>query len=270
VTAIRLADVWFSYAAVPVVKGVSIAVQPGEAVALLGPNGAGKTTLTKLLVALLHPSRGEVCIAGASTAGRAPEDLARVVAYLFQHSDQQLFARTTMNEVAFGPRRLGRTHAEAWSDAATALSKVGLSKESETHPYDLPAAKRKLVGLAAALAQRPRVLVLDEPTQGLDFGLRERVGEVVRRVAAEEVTVLAVTHDLAFVAEAFDRALVMVEGAIVADEPARSLIADEPRALSLGLAIPPAATLSRALALPGTPVRIRDVVDAMRGRAAAP
>jgi energy-coupling factor transporter ATP-binding protein EcfA2 len=257
-TAVRLDDVWFSYATDPVVRGVSLRVLPGESVALLGHNGAGKTTLTKLMVGLLAPSRGTIEVAGVETRGKAPEDLARVAAYVFQHPDQQLFARTVLEEVAFAPRQLGRSAAEIAADAALALREVGLEAHASVHPYDLPLAERKLVTLAAAIAQRPRVLILDEPTQGLDRASRARVSEIIRDMVGKGTAVLAVTHDLTFVAEALDRAIVMSGGAVVLDETARAAVTDAARARSLGLVIPPAARLSLALGLEGTPIRARD------------
>ena len=265
-TAVRVDEVWFSYASDPVVRGVSLVVPRGESVALLGHNGAGKTTLTKLMVGLLAPSRGTIEVAGVETRGKAPEDLARVAAYVFQHPDQQLFARTVLEEVAFAPRQLGRTTAETESDVASALREVGLEASAGVHPYDLTLAERKLVTLAAAIAQRPQVLILDEPTQGMDAAFRDRVFRIVRDLAARQVTILAVTHDPTYVAEASDRVIVMARGAVVADVPARSLVTDELQARELGLTLPAAARLSLALRLEGTPTRVRDVAQAIKSR----
>lgn len=254
-TVLRMADVWFGYGADPVLRGVNLSVKAGEPVALLGPNGAGKTTLTKLMVALLHPSRGDVQVGGVSTRGLAPEDVAHRAAYVFQHSDQQLFATTVKDEVAFGPRQLGRAPAEVEHDVESALERVGLGARRETHPYDLPPAERKLVALAAALAQRPQLLVLDEPTQGLDRTGKARVTHVIRSVAEKGGAVIAVTHDLGFVAEALDRAVVLRGGVVASDGPAAKVVAGS-RAVT--------ARVSVALRLPGSPVKMADVVAAIR------
>lgn len=247
---------WFGYDETnPVVRGVSLSVSQGETVALLGPNGAGKTTLTKLMVALLHPSRGDVSVGGISTRGLAPEDLADRAAYVFQHADQQLFATTVQAEVEFGPRQLGRTPAEIAHHVESALERVGLDARRETHPYDLPPAERKLVALAAALAQRPRLLVLDEPTQGLDRMGKARVTSVLQGFALNGGAVIAVTHDLGFVAEALERAVILEGGAVTADEPARRIVAGS-RAVT--------ARISAALRLPGMPVKVAEVIQAIR------
>ncbi|MBI4500798.1 MAG: ABC transporter ATP-binding protein [Gemmatimonadetes bacterium] len=265
-SALELSDVWFSYATEPVIRGVSLSISPGETVALLGPNGAGKTTITKLIMGLLHPSRGEILVAGVPNMDRAPEDLARHAAYVFQHPDRQLFARTVIDEVAFGPRQFGRPEHEAIDAAFHALLGLGIEGRAAEHPYDLPPAERKLVTLAAALAQDPRVLVLDEPTQGLDAIFRDRVCEMVGNAAKRNVAVLAVSHDATFVAEATARAILMANGTVVGDLSTRELLADEERGGGLGVGRPPAARLSRALGLPRTPVRKSEVAEAVRAR----
>jgi energy-coupling factor transporter ATP-binding protein EcfA2 len=265
VSALRLEEVWFGYDDTPVLKGVSLEIAGGEAVALLGRNGVGKTTLTKLVVALLQPRSGVVRAGGRITEGKAPEDVARLVAYVFQHPDQQLFARTVWSEVAFGPQQQGLSRDETRGIVGDALERVGLEAYAEVHPYDLPAAQRKLVTLAAAIAQRPRVLVLDEPTQGLDRAGVDRVADIIGGLTEDDVAVLAVTHDLAFVAEALERAIVLEDGRVAYDGASRELVLDEHKARSMGLEVPPAAALSVALGLPGGPVRVREVVAALRG-----
>ena len=261
-----ISRVSFSYAGVPAVRDVSLTVSPGESVALLGHNGAGKTTLTRLVMGLLPPATGEILIAGIPNTDQAPEEIARDAAYVFQHADQQLFARTVLQEVSFGPKQLGRSGVHAEDLAHDALLDVGLEAHAAANPYDLPYAERKLVALAAALAQQPRLLILDEPTQGLDAAFRDRVYRVIAGVTRAGTSVLSVTHDLTFVAEAADRALVMKQGEIVADLPARDLVSDEGRAGNLGLALPPAARLARALGLPGRPVRRSEVAENIRNR----
>lgn len=266
-TALRFDEVFFSYDdETRVLKGVSLAIVEGEQVALLGPNGVGKTTLTKLIVALLQPDRGEVMVGDRGTAGLMPEDLADRVAYVFQHPDQQLFARTVLDEVMFAPLEQNVDRDEARGVAVEALERVGLSSQRDAHPYDLPPAQRKLVTVAAAIAQQPGIMVLDEPTQGLDRAGVRRVGELLGGLAAQGVALLAVTHDVGFAAEVFGRAVVLSEGVVAFDGPSRELMLDEDRLRALGLTTPTAVRLSHALQLPGTPVREREVVAALADR----
>lgn len=257
---VTLDGVHAGYGARPVLDGVSLALAAGESVALLGPNGVGKTTLTRLLVALLRPQRGTVRVGDWDVAARRPDEMARRVGYVFQHADQQLFERTVAADVAFGPRMLGRP-----ADVTAVLHELALDGDAQRHPYDLPAPRRKLVTLAGVLAMEPAVLVLDEPTAGFDSGLRDLVVAAVLRRLARGATVLAVTHDLSFVAEVASRIVVLRDGRVAADQPARALLHDVGSLAALGLRQPAAAAIGRAVGLPGEPVRAAEVVTALRG-----
>jgi len=258
---VRVAGVRFAYGAREALRGVDLAIAAGEQVALIGPNGAGKTTLTRLLVALRRPTGGTVTVGDWDVAGRRPDEMAGRVGYAFQHADQQLFARSVAEDVAFGPRRLGR----AAAPVTEVIGELGLADVAGLHPYDVPAPARKLVALAGVLAMEPRVLVLDEPTAGLDHAQRDRVIAALRRRAAEGVTVLAVSHDLGFVAEAADRVVVMREGRIAEDRTARELLYDREALATLGLRPPATVEIGLALQLAGAPIRSGEVVEALRG-----
>ena len=201
------------YGDVEVLHGCTADVAAGESVVLVGPNGAGKTTLTRLLVGLHRPSAGRVMVGDWDVARRRPDEMARRVGYVFQHADQQLFARTVRDDVAFGPRQLGM--GDAGVDEV--LAELRLDGVADRHPYDLPGPLRKLVSLAGVLAMRPGVLVLDEPTAGFDGDLRARYVAAIRRRLEAGVTVIAVTHDLALVATLAPRELVMEGGRLVAE-----------------------------------------------------
>jgi energy-coupling factor transport system ATP-binding protein len=203
----------FAYAAEDVLRDVTLRVAQGESVALLGHNGAGKTTLTRMLMGLVRPRTGRVSVGDWDVAGRRPHEMAARVGYAFQHADQQLFARTVAEDVAFGPARLaiGTAHVPGL------LGELGLADAVARHPYDLPAPLRKLVSLAGVLAMRTGVLVLDEPTAGFDRTLRAAVAAALRRRITDGVTVLSVSHDLAFVRAIATREVVLEQGRLVAD-----------------------------------------------------
>jgi energy-coupling factor transport system ATP-binding protein len=256
--ALRADHVSFAYGATPALADVSFTLAPGERVALLGRNGAGKSTVVKLVTGLLRPRAGSVWVGDWDTRDRAPEALARRVGSVFQHADQQLFARTLQDDVSFGPRALGLALFEVHERVARALAVLGLEGLAREHPYDLPPAFRKLAALAGALALEPALLVLDEPTAGLDRALRERVARALRERSAAGVALLVITHDLTFAAETLERGLVLDRGALACDEPLRTLLAADDRLAPLGLAPPPVAALSAALQLPGRPVRAAD------------
>lgn len=241
-----LEGVRFAYGTDSVLDGVSLQIEPGAGVALLGANGAGKTTLTRLAMALLHPNAGRVLTAGQDTLGRQPEDLAGAVGYLFQHPEAQLFARTVRAEVAFGPERLGWSAEKIRVAVDGVVDELGLSTLAEHHPYDLPQPTRRLVAFAAALVASPLLLILDEPTAGLDRASRARVADIVAARRAAGTAVLAVTHDLGFAAAVLDRAIVLEGKRVAMELPLPELLGKHP-----DFPAPPLLELARRLGLDG-------------------
>lgn len=222
---LELRQVSFRYpTGVLALDGVDLAITSGEAVAIVGENGAGKTTLVKMLNGLLRPTAGSVWLDGADTRRQTVAKLARQVGFVFQNPDDQLFARSVRDEVAFGPRNQRLPQAEVLARVEQSLADVGLSATIDRHPYDLPVPERKLVALAAALAMRTPVLVLDEPTIGQDARGVERLGALVDRLQAEGRTLVSITHDLDFCLEHFGRVLVMAGGKILADGPTTEVL----------------------------------------------
>jgi energy-coupling factor transport system ATP-binding protein len=197
--------------------GVDLRIAAGERVAVVGQNGSGKTTLVRHLNGLLRPTAGRVTVDGTDAAGLSVAKLASCVGLVFQDPDRQIFAGSVRVEVEFGPRNLGRSGGELAEAVAGALAATGLAGLERTNPYDLGGSRRKLLALASVLAMRTPVLVLDEPTTGQDARGVERVRSVVDAVTAEGRTVIAISHDMRFVAETFDRVVVMRAGRIVLD-----------------------------------------------------
>jgi energy-coupling factor transport system ATP-binding protein len=199
--------------------GVDLRIGAGEAIALVGQNGSGKSTLVRHLNGLLRPTEGRVLLDGGDTAGRTVADLARHVGLCFQDPDRQVFSGSVRAEVAFGPRNLGLTGAALDNAVDAALIAVGLEAEGGTNPYDLGYSRRKLLAIASVLAMGTPVVVLDEPTTGQDARGVERVGGIIRSLSAEGRTVIAISHDMEFVAEAFERVVALRAGAVVLDGP---------------------------------------------------
>ncbi len=183
-----------------------------------------------------------------------------------QHPSRQLFARTVEAEVRFGPEQLGLATRDVDQRVGESLERVGLDSARKVHPHDLSPPEQKLVALASALAQGTGVIVLDEPTQGMDRSSRFRVAEIVRGCQHRGMSVLVVSHDAAFVAEACDRVLVLQGGQIGWDGTVSELMTDGDLLASLGLARPPAADLAHRLGLPGAVYRYQEVVSAVRRR----
>jgi energy-coupling factor transport system ATP-binding protein len=199
--------------------GVSLRIAPGERVALIGQNGSGKTTLVRHLNGLLRPTEGRVLVGGRDAGEMTVAQLARRAGLVFQDPDRQVFSGSVRAEVEFGPRNVGFDGAELSSAVAEALELTGLSGEERTNPYDLGVSRRKLLALASVLAMRTPILVLDEPTTGQDARGTDRVRSIVERRAAEGRTVIAISHDMRFVAETFERVVVLRAGRVVLDAP---------------------------------------------------
>jgi len=264
--ALRLDRVSFAYAGRPALVDVSFALAAGARAALVGHNGAGKSTLMRLVTGLLRPAAGTVWVGDWIASDRRPEELAQRVGSLFQHADQQLFARTVREDVAFGPRAIGVPEPEVATRVSRALAALDLESVADQHPYDLPPPARKLAALAGALALEPTLLLLDEPTAGLDRRARTRVTQALAERAGAGAALLVITHDLGFAAEALDRALVLERGRLAGDAPLADLLTAGAGLASWGLAAPPLAELSAALRLPGRPLRERDVARALAER----
>ncbi len=252
---------------VEALRGIDLAIAPGETVAIVGQNGSGKTTLIKHLDGLLRPGAGRVLVDGVDIADRAVSETARTVGLVFQDPDDQLFERSVAREVSFGPRNLGiADRAEVAALVGAALRLVGLEGVAEANPYDLDRSTRKLVALASVLAMEPAALVLDEPTSGQDGPGVARVGAIVDTYADAGRTVVAITHDMEFAARHFRRVVVLRRGEVVADgEPASVLGADRADLLaSTGLEPPVAAVVGGHLGRGGVPTP-EALLAALRG-----
>ncbi len=239
------------------VDGVSLGIGQGERVAIIGQNGSGKTTLVRHLNGLLRPTEGRVLVDGTDAARLSVAQLAARVGLVFQDPDRQIFAGSVRAEVEFGPRNLGRSRSEVAAAADAALEVTGLAAEAATNPYDLGGSRRKLLALASVLAMRTPVLVLDEPTTGQDARGVALVGAVIDAVAREERTVIAISHDMRFVAETFSRVVVMRAGRVILDGPPDEVFSEASwnELRSTYLEPPRAAVVGERLGFGSTPTR---------------
>lgn len=211
--------------AVRALDGVSFAIAAGERVALIGQNGSGKTTLIRHFNGLLRPSSGTVLVGGTDARMQTVASLAHRVGLVFQDPDRQIFSASVRAEVEFGPRNMGFSGDRLQSAVDHALAAVGLEGDETTNPYDLGASRRKLLALASVLAMQTPILALDEPTTGQDRRGIDRVRAVIADVSKAGRTVIAISHDMRFVAEVFDRVVVMRAGRVVLDGPPASVFA---------------------------------------------
>jgi cobalt transport protein ATP-binding subunit len=205
-------------------RGIDLAVAPGEKVAVVGPNGAGKSTLLLHLNGILAAAHGRVLIDGVVVGPTSVKQIRAAVGLVFQDPDDQLFSPTIGEDVAFGPLHMGVPPDEVHHRVERALAAVGMSGTERRVPHHLSLGQRKRVSLATVLSMDPSILVFDEPTAGLDpRGRREVMGVLAQR----QETLLVSTHDLAMVAAVMPRMAVLDEGRVVADGPTAALLEDD-------------------------------------------
>ncbi len=232
----------------PALNDVSLAVAAGEFVALLGANGSGKTTLAKHLNGLLKPTLGRVRVNGRDTRPVRVAELARQVGYVFQNPDHQIFAATVEDEIAFGPRLQSLSPTEVTERVNWALALFNLEPYREMPPALLGWGQRRQVAMAAVLATRPQVLVLDEPTGGLDARSRDDLVAAVTAFNRSGGTVILITHNMRLVAEHASRVVVMSGGRLAFDGAPRDLFARRDILAGAKLAIPSVVRLGQRLA----------------------
>ena len=199
--------------------GLDLAIAAGERVAIMGRNGSGKSTLVRHWNGLLRPTSGRVLVDGRETRDLRVATLARMVGMTFQDPDRQLFERSCRREVAFGARNVGLRGQDLEAAVDAALDAVGLHEQASANPGDLGGSRRRLLALAGTLAMRTPVVVLDEPTMGLDTGEVARVEAVVAGLAAAGRTVVAISHDPRFVSRSFERVVRLEAGRLIEDGP---------------------------------------------------
>ena len=198
-----------------------------RATAIIGQNGAGKTTLVRLLKGLLKPISGNIYFQEEDISGKTVAMLAGKVGYVFQNPDDQIFKYNVLDEVMFGPMNIGMTQDEAKDRAMKALDLMGLSGKEKENPYDLELYERKMVAIASVVAMNTDVVILDEPTIAQDYPGKKKIGEMITKLSEEGKLVIAILHDMDFVAEHFERVIVMAHGKILADDTAEKVFAQD-------------------------------------------
>jgi energy-coupling factor transport system ATP-binding protein len=276
VTLVRVEDATFSYPdGTRALDGVTLEIARGEFVALIGQNGSGKTTLSKCLAGLLRPTRGRVVVDGIDTASKGVmKDLVRRIGYVFQNPDHQLFNARVYDEIGYGPKNLGVPEAERDAIIREVAAVTGLHPDLfGEHPFFLSKGLRQRVAIAATLAVRPQVIVVDEPTTGQDYRQSIDVMNFLVRLRVERGhTIVIVTHEMPIVAAYAERVVVLRGGRILMDGAARDVFS-RPDVLAETFVKPPQATrLAHAWARNGVrsdALTVDELVDAMRAALAA-
>lgn len=235
----QVKDLRFSYVkGREVLHGLNLALDH-RPTAIIGQNGAGKTTLVRVLKGLLKPDSGEIRYQGENLETKTVAELASRVGYVFQNPDDQIFKYKVLEEVMFGPLNIGMSPQEAEASAHDALRMVGLDEKAGENPYDLELSDRKMVAIASVLAMNTDVIILDEPTIAQSWNGREKIREIIQAKAAEGKLVIAILHDMDFVASSFDRVIAMAHGEILADGAPVEVFRNHPVLEKAALAAPP-------------------------------
>ncbi|HYB89670.1 MAG TPA: energy-coupling factor transporter ATPase [Candidatus Binataceae bacterium] len=229
----------------PVLNGIDLRIAPGEFIAIVGQNGSGKTTLAKHIVGLLTPGGGRVLLDGRDRAPMRPAETARLAAYVFQNPDHQIFAPTVAEEVAFGPRNFGLAPEEIRRRSDEVLDAVGLDAARDSDPFLLSKGERQRLAVASVLALRPRLLILDEPTTGLDYREQRRMMALVTELNRAGIAIVIITHTPWLVAEYAPRVVLMRRGRKIFDGGVREFFANDELLQTSSFRPPESTRLSR-------------------------
>jgi cobalt/nickel transport system ATP-binding protein len=232
-TAIVVTDVCFSYPDKPeVLQAINLQVEEGDRLGIIGHNGCGKTTLFLVLCGVLPPSTGTVNIFGEPVI---PGQFRPELGLLFQDPDDQLFAASVQDDIAFAPQNMGLVAEEVEQRVEQALQLTGMSKLADRPPHHLSGGEKQMVAIAGLLAMRPQIMLYDEPTANLDLRARRRLIQFLQQ---SQETVLIASHDLEFILEVCERAILMSEARIVANGTPQAIMGNAELMHAYGLEVP--------------------------------
>ncbi|MDZ8106601.1 MAG: ABC transporter ATP-binding protein [Nostoc sp. DedQUE12a] len=219
----------------PVLQGISFNLNRGDRVALMGATGSGKSTLLENLIGLKEPQSGKISINGIPVQPKTLPEIRRQIGFSFQDANDQLFMPTILEDVTFGPRNYGMSAAEASDRARKLLADFGLEAYANRSAHELSGGQRRLAALAAILALEPTILILDEPTNGLDPAWRRHLAQVLFKLPVE--VILIASHDLHWLGRVTQRALVLSGGRIQIDSDIQPLLQEGTTLDQLGLPV---------------------------------
>ena len=208
-----------------VLHGINLDIKRGDVIAVLGPNGAGKTTFVKHAIGLLKPKSGRVLVNGRDTRQASVAEIASTLGYVFQNPSHMLFASTVHDELAFGPKNLKHSPEQIEQEAKHALDVVNLSDKLQDPPLSLSFGQQKRVSIAAILAMRSRILVMDEPTAGQDHQNDMNFMDLILQMPGFE-SILFITHDVDLAVIYANRVLMIADGRLVADGAPQEVLRD--------------------------------------------
>lgn len=237
------------------IEGVTVTIESGEFVGIIGHTGSGKSTLAQHMNGLLRPTGGSITVDGVPIPqkGGNMREIRRRVGMVFQYPEYQLFEETVEKDVAFGPKNLGLDDAEIAKRVREALEVVGLRYElfAPRSPFELSGGQKRRVAIAGVLAMQPQVLILDEPTAGLDPRGREEILDMVGRWKTDERAVVMISHSMDDIARLCGRVLVMAGGKLLMDDAPAEVFSRGDELRAIGLDVPEATAIAEQLRAAG-------------------
>jgi energy-coupling factor transport system ATP-binding protein len=257
---ISVENVTFHYPDGPdVLQDTNLEIRDGEFVAIMGENGAGKTTLVKMFNGLLKPDKGTITVDGIDTRKKSVAQLSRDVGLIFQNPDNQLFAETVAQELAFSLRNFGFAEDVIERRVTSIINTLDLERYEKSSPFVLSGGERKRVALAAILVWDPKHVIMDEPTIGQDYLQKDRLRNFIMQLVSQGKTIVIVTHDVEFVAECKPRVVLLSHGKVIGDGSATTILTNSALVEQASLVLPQISTLMKNLADLGAP---SDIIDA--------
>jgi len=245
---------WYEYeGTVEALRGVDLEIADGAFVAVLGQNGSGKTTLVRQFNGLLLPTQGRVLVCGRDTQECSRGELARQVGYVFQNPDHQIFCPTVREEIAFGPVNLGLPTDEVKRRCDEAMEYFDLARYADAPPAVLGFGLRRKVSIAAVYTMRPRILILDEPTAGLDWRLTLELMHLIQEMHRRGHTIVLVTHNINVAAQFAEQVLVLRDGKVILYDDTRSVFRQVQTLRESQIEPPQVTVLSNRLSSVGMP-----------------
>ena len=264
--AIEVQNITFSYPGSPVtaVENVSFKIEKGERVAIIGQNGAGKSTTVKLIDNIYKPVSGTILIDGIDTKDKSTAQIAPHVGYVFQNPNDQIFNDQVAKEIEYVLRYWKLPEKEIATRRDMALDITGIRPYIDMHPFDIPLPIRKFLTVAVVLAVGPDYVILDEPTAGQDNWGRTQLKKIMDYLQSEGKAIITISHDMEFVAENFDRVIVMAHKNVIADGAVRDIFYQSDILADARVKPPICTEIAQALGLPTKVLNLSELVDAVQ------